>query len=100
MAALEAMAAGVPVVGTRVGGLTGVVADGVCGRLLPLGDLDGMAAAACELLMQHRLAEAYGRAGRRLARERYAPDGVIAAYRALYDESRARRATRLPSEAR
>lgn len=100
MAALEAMAAGVPVVGTRVGGLTGVVADGVCGRLLPVGDLDGMAAAACELLMQHRLAEAYGDAGRRLARERYAPDGVIAAYRALYDESRARRATRLPSEAR
>ena len=99
MAALEAMAAGVPVVGTRVGGLTGVVAEGVCGRLLPVGDLDGMAAAACELLMQHRLAEAYGHAGRRLARERYAPDGVIAAYRALYDAARARHATRLLSEA-
>jgi N-acetyl-alpha-D-glucosaminyl L-malate synthase BshA len=99
MAALEAMAAGVPVVGTRVGGLTGVVADGVCGRLLPVGDLDGMAAAACELLMQHRLAEAYGDAGRRLARERYAPDGVIAAYRALYDEARARRAAGLLSGA-
>jgi L-malate glycosyltransferase len=99
MAALEAMAAGVPVVGTRVGGLTGVVAEGICGRLLPVGDLDGMAAAACEILMQRRLAEAYGHAGRCLARERFAPDGVIAAYRALYDEARARRAARLLSEA-
>jgi len=99
MAALEAMAAGVPVVGSRVGGLAGVVAEGVCGRLLPVGDLDGMAAAACELLLQPRLAAAYGDAGRRLARERYAPAGVIAAYGAFYAESRVRQAAGLPSGA-
>ena len=99
MAALEAMAAGVPVVGSRVGGLAGVVAEGVCGRLLPVGDLDGMAAAACELLLQPRLAAAYGDAGRRLARERYASAGVIAAYGAFYAESRVRQAAGLPSGA-
>ena len=99
MAALEAMAAGVPVVGSRVGGLMGVVADGVCGRLLPVGDLDGMAAAACELLLQGRLAAAYGDAGRCLARERHAPAGVVAAYHGFYAEARARRAARLPTGA-
>ena len=99
MVALEAMAAGVPVVGSRVDGLAGVVVDGVCGRLLPVGDLDGMAAAACELLLQPRLAAAYGDAGRRLARERYAPDGVIAAYGAFYAEARARHAAGLLSGA-
>jgi N-acetyl-alpha-D-glucosaminyl L-malate synthase BshA len=89
MAALEAMAAGVPVVGSRVGGLPGIVVEGVCGRLLPVGDLDGMAAAVCELLLQRQLAAAYADAGRRLARERYAPAGVIAAYCGIYDQARA-----------
>ena len=75
------------------------IAEGVCGRLLPVGDLDGMAAAACELLLQPRLAAAYGDAGRRLARERYASAGVIAAYGAFYAESRVRQAAGLPSGA-
>ena len=99
MAALEAMAAGVPVVGSRVDGLAGVVVDGVCGRLLPVGDLDGMAAAAVELLLQPGLAAAYGDAGRRCARERYAPAGVIAAYGEFYAQSRLRHAAGLPSGA-
>ena len=99
MAALEAMAAGVPVVGSRVDGLSGVVVDGVCGRLLPVGDLDGMAAAACDILLQPRLAVAYGDAGRRRAQECYAPAGVIAAYDEFYAESRLRHAAGLPSGA-
>ena len=97
MAALEAMGAGVPVVGSRVGGLTGVVADGVCGRLLPVGDLDGMAAAACEILRRPGLAAAYGEAGRLLARSSFSPEGAITAYRDLY--ARARRAAERSSEA-
>ena len=84
MVALEAMAAGVPVVGSRVEGLINLVQDGVCGRLLPVGDLDGMAAAAGELLLTPNLAAAYGEAGRRIARERYAPAEVVAAYVGLY----------------
>jgi N-acetyl-alpha-D-glucosaminyl L-malate synthase BshA len=99
MAALEAMAAGVPVVGSRVDGLAGVVVDGVCGRLLPVGDLDGMAAAACDSLLQPRLAVAYGDAGRRHARECYAPAGVIAAYGEFYAQSQLRHAAGLPSVA-
>jgi glycosyltransferase involved in cell wall biosynthesis len=89
MAALEAMAAGVPVVGSRVGGLTEVVADDICGRLLPVGDLDGMAEAACQILLQPRLADAYAEAGQRIARTRFSPDNAIAAYRGLYAATRA-----------
>jgi len=99
MAALEAMAAGLPVVGSRVGGLAGVVVDGVCGRLLPVGDLDGMAAAAVDLLLQPGLAAAYGDAGRRRAQECYAPADVIAAYGEFYAQSRRHHAAGLPSGA-
>ena len=84
MAALEAMAAGVPVIGSRVGGLEDMAEDGVCSRLLPVGDIGGMAAAACELLLDRERAAFYAEAGRHLARERYAPGRSIAAYLELY----------------
>lgn len=95
MVALEAMAAGVPVVGCRVGGLIDLVQEGVCGRLLPVGDLDAMAAAACELLLTPHLAAAYGEAGRRIARERYAPAAIVAAYIGLYSHGGQTRRTSL-----
>src|SRR6476469_1905070 len=50
LAALEAMACGVPVIGTSAGGLPEVVEDGRSGFLRPVGDVDGMAAAAVLLL--------------------------------------------------
>lgn len=91
MAALEAMAAGVPVIGSRVGGLEDMVNDGICGRLLPVGDIEGMAAAACELLMDPMLAASFANAGRQLARERYSPAGSVAAYLKLYTQALASR---------
>jgi N-acetyl-alpha-D-glucosaminyl L-malate synthase BshA len=50
LGALEAMACGVPVVASRVGGLPEVVEDGEAGVLVPVGDTHGMAQAALELL--------------------------------------------------
>lgn len=97
MAALEAMACGVPVVGSRVGGLVDVARDGVCARLLPVGDVEGMAAAACELLLDPRLAASYAAAGRRIAAERYAPAAALAAYLDRYAAALRRSVRRCPS---
>jgi N-acetyl-alpha-D-glucosaminyl L-malate synthase BshA len=50
LAALEAMACGVPVVASRVGGLPEIIEDGVTGFLCPADDLDGMAERGIQLL--------------------------------------------------
>ena len=50
MSAIEAMAAGVPVVATKVGGLPDLVRDGVTGVLVPPSDVEGMAGAVVTLL--------------------------------------------------
>jgi N-acetyl-alpha-D-glucosaminyl L-malate synthase BshA len=85
LAALEALACEVPVVATRVGGLPEVVRHGENGFLLPLGDVEGMAGAALELLGDEPRRRAFGVAGRRWAVERFAQDRVVAQYRAIYE---------------
>ena len=50
LSALEAMAAGVPVVASTAGGISEVVEDGVAGILCPIGDVDALAGAALSLL--------------------------------------------------
>jgi N-acetyl-alpha-D-glucosaminyl L-malate synthase BshA len=96
MAALEAMASGVPVIGSLVKGLAEMAEDGVCARLLPVGDLDGMAAAACELLLDPFLAATYADAGRRIACDRYAPDKAIASYTEFYKQAKCCRTAPVP----
>ncbi len=68
---LEAMAAGLPVVATRVGGIPDVVQEGVTGFLVDPGDVAGMARAILTLLRDPSLAERMGMAGRQLAKNRY-----------------------------
>jgi len=61
---LEAMAAGLPVVATAVGGIPEVVLDGKTGLLVAPGDPSALAEAILTLLTNPRLAEGFGRAGR------------------------------------
>jgi starch synthase len=64
---LEAMACGAAVVGSRVGGIPEVVADGRTGLLAPPGDPDALAAALNALITDPDRAAALGRAGRERA---------------------------------
>ena len=64
---LEAMAAGLPVVSSRVGGVPELVVDGVTGLLVPPGDPAAMAAALGRLLEDADLRRRLGAAGRERA---------------------------------
>jgi D-inositol-3-phosphate glycosyltransferase len=67
MVALEAMACGSPVVGSRVGGLTTTVRDGVTGYLVPEGNVDALAQRLADLITDPDTRERLGLEGVRWA---------------------------------
>ncbi|MBE1577913.1 glycosyltransferase [Amycolatopsis roodepoortensis] len=75
---LEAMACGVPVVATAVGGLTDTVVDGVTGLLVPPRSPKDLAAALRRLLGDASARESFGIAGTDRVRARYSWDRVAA----------------------
>jgi glycosyltransferase involved in cell wall biosynthesis len=83
-ALLEAMAVGLSVVATRVGGTQDVVIDGRTGLLVPPDDPEALADALAALLTAPERAREMGRRGRDRAVERYALERVACTYRALY----------------
>jgi D-inositol-3-phosphate glycosyltransferase len=89
---LEAMASGVPVVATAVGGHLDSVVDGVTGLLVPPRDPSALAAALRELLADPARRAALGEAGARRARRLYGFDRIAASTRRVYaDVTAARR---------
>ena len=85
MAALEALASEVPVIATRTGGLPEVIDDGDTGFLLPVGDVDAMAARAIEILTNEELARKMGTRAREVAVEKFDVRRVVPTYRQLYE---------------
>jgi N-acetyl-alpha-D-glucosaminyl L-malate synthase BshA len=83
LSALEAMACGVPVIGSRVGGLGEVVVDGETGYLAEIGNVDEMAGRALDLLTQKTKYEAFQAAAIERAKL-FHPDVVVSQYEALY----------------
>ena len=82
---LRALGAGVPAVVYDVGGLAEPVARFGAGRVVPAGDVDGLAAAVRELLDDPAALEA-ARAGARRAREELTWDASARAHLAVYEE--------------
>jgi N-acetyl-alpha-D-glucosaminyl L-malate synthase BshA len=85
LAALEAMACGTPVVATRVGGVPEVVPHGEAGYLLAVGDLEGMSAAALELLSDKPRWWRASRSARAVAVERFSKERVVPEYERYYE---------------
>jgi N-acetyl-alpha-D-glucosaminyl L-malate synthase BshA len=85
LSALEAMACGVPVIGTRTGGLPEVVEHGVSGHLCVPGDTDCMAEFAIALLGNPARHQAF-RAAARARAEQYGRAEVVGLYEDYYRE--------------
>jgi N-acetyl-alpha-D-glucosaminyl L-malate synthase BshA len=88
LAALEAMACGVPVVASRAGGLPEVITDGKSGILEPVGSVEAMGRRAVELLRSESRYTAMREAALAKARE-FSADRVVPMYEALYEQVRA-----------
>jgi N-acetyl-alpha-D-glucosaminyl L-malate synthase BshA len=84
LAALEALACGVPVVGSNMGGLPEVVVHGETGYLFPMGEVDAMAAAGIDLLKDEAEWKRVSAAGRADAVERFSNGRIIPHYEKLY----------------
>jgi glycosyltransferase involved in cell wall biosynthesis len=75
--AIEALAAGKPVVATRVGGIPDVVRDGEDGFLVAPGDVEALADRLAELATDDALRERMGEAARARVRERYSVERLV-----------------------
>jgi glycosyltransferase involved in cell wall biosynthesis len=85
-AILEAMAAGLPVVATAVGGTPEVVVDGVTGFLVPPRDPQALADAILRLLRDPDLRRRMGEAGRAHVTEHFSVEQMVHKRERLYEE--------------
>jgi glycosyltransferase involved in cell wall biosynthesis len=87
-ALLEAMAAGLPVVATQVGGIPEVIETGVTGLLVPSGDPDALAHAILLVLQDSALATRLARAGQERMRTHFSFERLTAELEDLYGPER------------
>ena len=86
VSAIEAMAAGCPVVATHVGGLPDLISEGKTGYLVPPGNAPAVATALLRVLHQPEMARCMGETARRAARERFSAQRLITDMEQLYLE--------------
>jgi glycosyltransferase involved in cell wall biosynthesis len=85
VALLEAMAAGLPVIASRVGGVETLVTDELTGLTVPAGDPEGLSRAIIRLLDDRNAGERLGRAAQSYIRTHYSAERMCAAYQRLFD---------------
>ena len=86
LAALEALACGVPVIGTSGTGLVEVINDGENGYLLPVGDTTLMADKAIELLRDETKLKKFKESASRLVAEKFKAEKIVTQYENYYEE--------------
>ncbi|MDP6084484.1 MAG: glycosyltransferase [Nitrospinota bacterium] len=86
-AGLQAMATGVPVVGTRVGGIPEVVREGETGLLVEPGDSAALARAVERLLADPARRERMGKTGMNRVRERHSLEAMLNGLESIYEEA-------------
>lgn len=85
LSALEAMACGVPVLSSDVGGLPEVNVDGETGYVVPMGNIESLADRMAELLQNEPLRKQMGDAALIRATTLFSIDNLIPRYEALYE---------------
>ena len=83
---LEAMASGLPVVATRVGGNPELVLEDRTGTLVPASDPDALMQAIHRYLCDPDLAPAYGRAARAHVEASFSWNSMVTGYMGVYDK--------------
>ncbi len=83
-AVMEAMASGLPIVATAVGGVPELIADGETGRLVPAGSTTALAQALIDMLDQPAQAAELGRAARRRIEQKFSFDRMVDQFARLY----------------
>ena len=86
LAALEALASGVPVVASIVGGLPELVKDGEVGYLAPIADVETMARRALEILSSPDLHRTMAENARKLTVEKFDTKAIVKQYYDFYNE--------------
>lgn len=85
LVALEAMACGVPTVGSRAGGLPEVVAHGETGYLSPIGETKEMAAYVLDLLTDDERYTRFQKQGLTRAQTLFSAQKIVSEYEAVYE---------------
>jgi L-malate glycosyltransferase len=83
-AVLEAMAAGLPIVASAVGGIPELLADNCTGLLVPPGDPASLSARLCQLMEDSSLGSRIGDSARSEAQSRYSFDRMVAEFDRIY----------------
>ncbi|MGE8204309.1 N-acetyl-alpha-D-glucosaminyl L-malate synthase BshA [Heyndrickxia sp. NPDC080065] len=85
LVALEALACGVPCIGTNVGGIPEVITDGLNGFICELGDIEAIADKALNLLMDENLHEQFSENAFHSVIERFMSNKIVDQYEEIYD---------------
>ncbi|WP_462412014.1 N-acetyl-alpha-D-glucosaminyl L-malate synthase BshA [Neobacillus sp. Marseille-QA0830] len=84
LVALEAMACGVPCIGTNVGGIPEVIDHGVTGYICEVGDVEAISQKGIEILRDAKLHKQFSQEAQQLARTKFNTKKIVEQYESIY----------------